>query len=397
MLKRTLQKALLKAAREYPVVTVTGPRQSGKTTLLRESFPKFAYVSLEEPDQRAFASEDPRTFLGQFKGPLLIDEVQHVPELLSYVQSIVDRRGKPGQFILSGSQNLLLLQSVSQSLAGRVSILHLLPLSFSEIQQRTCAPLAAIGSRDLSDARIVDTDLFDLLWRGQYPRVHTSDVAPHDWLRNYYQTYVERDVRSIVNVGDWESFSRFVRLCAGRNGQLLNTTSIGNDCGVTHSTVRRWLSILEATFVIHLLRPYHRSFSKRMIKAPKLYFLDSGLLCYLLRIRRSDELVSHGSRGAIFESFVVAEFIKLHWHRAIEPKLYFWRDSTGHEVDLIVEFGDKPVAIEIKSGATVASDFYDGLKYWRQLAGPKAPAALIYAGDKQFTRQGIHTYSWSVL
>ncbi len=397
MLQRTLRTALLKAARNYPVVTVTGPRQSGKTTLLRESFPKRTYVNLEEPDQRAFASEDPRTFLGQFKGPLLIDEVQYVPQLLSYIQSIVDSRRRPGQFVLSGSQNLLLLESVSQSLAGRVSILHLLPLSFSEIRQRACAQLAAIGSKAMAATRIVNADLFDLLWRGQYPSVHATTVAPHDWLRNYYQTYVERDVRSIVNVGDWESFNRFVRLCAGRNGQLLNTTSLGNDCGVTHSTIRRWLSILEATFIIHLLRPYHKSFSKRLIKAPKLYFLDSGLLCYLLGIRRATELASHSGRGSIFESFVIAECLKIQWHQAVVPQVYFWRDSTGHEVDLIMERGGTPVAIEIKSGATVAADFYNGLKYWRQLAGGAAPAALIYAGDTQFVRQGIHTYPWSVL
>lgn len=240
-------------------------------------------------------------------------------------------------------------------------------------------------------------DLFDLLWRGQYPRVHATDVAPYDWLRNYYRTYVERDVRSIVNVGDWESFNRFVRLCAGRNGQLLNAVSLGNDCGVTHTTVKRWLSILEATFVIHQLRPYHQSFSKRMIKAPKIYFLDSGLLCYLLGIRTAADLVSHASRGAVFETFVVSELLKIHWHQAIEPQIYFWRDSTGHEVDLIMERGGKPVAIEIKSGATVATDFYDGLKYWRQLAGAEAPAALIYGGDAQFVRQGVNTYPWSVL
>jgi uncharacterized protein len=397
MFKRTLQKAFLNSARHYPVVTVTGPRQSGKTTLLRQAFPKRAYVNLEEPDQRVFANEDPRAFLAQFKGPLLIDEVQHVPTLLSYVQSIVDKQRKPGQFILSGSQNLLLLESVSQSLAGRAAILHLLPLSFSEIRQRTCMPLAAIGSKSVPANRLADADLFELLWRGQYPRVHATNVAPHDWLRNYYRTYVERDVRSIVNVGDWDSFNRFVRLCAGRNGQLLNAVSLGNDCGVTHSTVKRWLSILEATFIIQQLRPYHRSFSKRIIKAPKLYFLDSGLLCYLLGVRNATELASHASRGAVFESFVLSELLKIHWHQAIEPQLYFWRDSTGHEVDLIMERGGKPVAIEIKSGTTIAGDFYDGLKYWRQLAGSEAPAALFYGGDAQFVRQGVNTYPWSVL
>lgn len=396
MFKRTLQKSLLQSAREYPVVTVTGPRQSGKTTLLRESFPKRAYASLEEPDQRAFALEDPRAFLGQFKGALIIDEVQHVPQLLSYIQGIVDRRHTPGQFILSGSQNLLLLQSVSQSLAGRASILHLLPLSFSEIRRRACVSAATLGSKPVTANRIVAADLLDLLWRGQYPRVHATEVAPHDWLRNYYRTYIERDVRSIVNVGDWESFNRFVRLCAGRNGQLLNTVSLGNDCGVTHSTVKRWLSILEATFVIHQLRPYHQSFSKRMIKAPKIYFLDSGLLCYLLGVRSASDLASHSSRGAVFESFVLAELLKIHWHKAIEPQIYFWRDSTGHEVDFIMERNGKPVAIEVKSGSTVAADFYNGLKYWRQLAGDKAPAALIYAGDAQFVRQGVNTYPWSV-
>jgi predicted AAA+ superfamily ATPase len=398
MIQRALQSTLLRAARQYPVVTLTGPRQSGKTTLVRQAFARHDYVSLEDPDQRGFALEDPRGFLAQFSGPVILDEVQRVPGLFSYVQTSVDQDDSPGRFILSGSQNFLLLKSVSQSLAGRCAILHLLPFSLNELESRRPIKISSIG-RGLPRRRSAGhADVMETLFQGFYPRIHDKGLDPQRWLRDYYQTYVERDVREIVNVGDIETFGRYVRLCAGRNGQLLNLSSLANDCGVTHTTAKRWLSVLEASFLILLLRPHHRNFSKRLIKTPKLYFLDSGLLCYLLRIRAPDDLRLHASRGSIFEGFVVAELLKNYLNAGQEPDLYFWRDSAGHEIDVLIERGEELMPVEIKSGQTVASDFFTGIRFWRNLVDDEhAPAALVYAGDRSFRRQGVTVYRWSDL
>ncbi|HEY8021018.1 MAG TPA: ATP-binding protein [Thermoanaerobaculia bacterium] len=398
MIRRALETPLKKAARQYPVVTLTGPRQSGKTTLVRAAFPRHDYASLEDPDVRRFALDDPRGFLAQFAGRVILDEVQRAPDLFSYIQTIVDQKASPGRYILSGSQNFLLLRSISQSLAGRSAILHLLPLAWSEIEGRQPLPLEKLGS-DLPRRRQGSPpDLMGVLFRGFYPRIHDQGLEPHTWYSSYYQTYVERDVRDVVNVGDIESFGRFVRLCAGRNGQLLNLSSLANDCGITHTTARRWLSILEASFLVLILRPHHANFGKRLIKSPKLYFLDSGLLCYLLRVRSPDDLRSHASRGPIFESFVLSELVKNFLNQGREPDLYFWRDATGHEIDAVVEQGRERVAIEIKSAQTVAEDFFAGIAFWRELVGdPEAPAALVYGGDRSYRRRGVPVYGWSAL
>ncbi len=398
-IKRTLQRTLRKAARDYPVVTLTGPRQSGKTTLVRATFPRFDYLSLEDTDQRSFALEDPRGFLNQFSGPVILDEVQRATDLFSYIQTRVDEEKRAGQFILTGSQNFLLLKSVSQSLAGRCAILHLLPLSVSEIEGRQPIRIPSLG-RELPrrKARSV-TELMRILFRGFYPALHQKAVIdPQPWLRDYDRTYVERDVREILNVGDIEAFGRFIRLCAGRNAQLLELSSLASDCGVSHTTARRWLSILEASFLVHLLRPHHKNFNKRLIKAPKLYFLDSGLLCHLLRIRSPEDLQRHALRGSIFEGFVVSELLKNYVHRGQEPDIYFWRDSTGHEIDVLIEDGRVLTPVEIKSAETMASDFLAGIRFWRRLLlDPDAPAALVYAGDKTFRRDGVTVYRWSDL
>ncbi|MFQ5424270.1 MAG: ATP-binding protein [Phycisphaerae bacterium] len=399
MIPRHLSRALKAAARDFPVVTVTGPRQSGKTTLVRAAFPRHRYASLEDPDVRGFAMEDPRGFLDQFRGKAVLDEIQRTPDLFSYIQGIVDRTDRPGQFVLSGSQNFLLLHRISQTLAGRCAVLRLLPFSRSELVRRPIRNIVeSFRTRRTaaSTAKQGPARLFETLFAGGYPRIHDKGLKPQKWLGNYYQTYIERDVRDLLNVGDIEGFGRFVRLCAGRSGQLLNASSLAADAGVSHTTVRRWLSILEASFVIHLLRPHHRNFNKRLVKSPKLYFLDTGLLCYLLRVQDAEALVSHAARGAIFETWVVSEALKNFYHRGMEPDIHFWRDSGGHEVDLLIDEGERQIPVEIKSGQTIASDFFDGIHYWRHLAGrPNSAAGLVHGGDASYKRRGVSVLPWS--
>ena len=379
-------------------MTLTGPRQSGKTTLVKACFADHQYVSLEDPDSRSFALEDPRGFLGQFREGVVLDEVQRAPDLFSYIQTLVDDDPRPGRFVLSGSQNFLLLRSVGQSLAGRSTVLHLLPLSLSELARRPTVDPDRLETELLGDRSGWDGPLAQTLFRGFYPRLHDTAMDATTWLADYYQTYVERDVREIVNVGDLNAFGRFVRLCAGRNAQLLNLSSLANDCGITHTTAGRWLSILEASFVVRLLRPHHANFSKRLIKSPKLYFLDSGLLCYLLRIRAAEDLETHGSRGSVFETFVYAELAKSFLNHGREIDLYFWRTSGGREVDFLVERGEELLAIEAKSGQTVASDFFSSLLYWRDLHGHDDwPALLVSGGDRTFRQRGVDVISWRQL
>ncbi|MCH7933975.1 MAG: ATP-binding protein [Gemmatimonadetes bacterium] len=398
MLPRTLHRCLIEAAETLPVVTLTGPRQSGKTTLVRAAFPHLPYVSLEAPDTRERALLDPRGFLNALPDGAVLDEVQRAPDLPSYIQGIVDQDPRPGRFILTGSQNLLLLDRVSQTLAGRTRILNLHPFSLAELDRREPWDPEAESAPTPSGATAVERSLHTTLHTGFYPRIHDRELDPVPWLADYRATYVERDVRQILNVHDLEVFARFLGLCAGRNGQILNVSSLGNDAGVDHTTARRWLSILEASFLIALLRPYHRNFGKRLIKSPKIYFLDSGLLCSLLGIRNADELRVHASRGAVFESFVLAELIKAYAHRGRRPPVYFWRDSAGHEIDFLIEQGSRLLAIEAKSGETAPSSFFDGLAWWRRLTDdPEAPALLLYGGDEDFEHRGVPARSWRTL
>ncbi|WP_461395549.1 ATP-binding protein, partial [Deferrisoma sp.] len=397
MIPRTLASRLVRAAERSPVVSFTGPRQSGKTTLVRAAFPEHAYVSLELPDQRTFAIEDPRGFLAQFPGPVILDEVQRAPELFSYIQVLVDETPDAnGRFVLTGSHNFLPLERISQSLAGRCAVLHLLPFSLAELLGAEPPSFDTLG-RDVPAHRLPapPRGLFETLYTGFYPRIHATGVDPREWLASYYQTYIERDVRTVVNVGDLETFGRFVRLCAGRTGQLLNLSALASDAGVTHSTARRWLSVLEASFLVALLRPHHENFGKRLIKSPKLYFLDTGLLCYLLRIRTPEELFHRAERGAVFEAFVVSEFLKAFLHRGEQPSLSYWRDAAGHEIDLFVDLGSHRIPVEIKSGQTVTPEFFSNLRYWRTLSGdPDGPAALFYGGDQAFRRSGVVVLPW---
>lgn len=395
---RHLQSRLLKGAGKFPVVTLTGPRQSGKTTLTRMALPDHEYVNLEDPDERRWAADDPRGFLDRFKEQVVIDEAQHVPDLFSYIQGIVDRTGRPGQFILTGSQNFLLLRQISQSLAGRCDVLHLLPFSRAELTREALQPVEEIAEREPRQIGGESDNLFEVQFAGGYPRIHDEhfDFEPQEWLAGYYQTYIERDVRQLLNIGDVEAFGRFMGLCAGRTGQLLNLSSLANDCGITHSTARRWLSVLEASFVVTLLRPHHRNFSKRLVKSPKLYFTDTGLLCYLLRIRSPEDLELHAARGAVFESWVISETIKNFTHRGLRPDVHFWRDAAGHEIDLLLETrGGGLLPVEIKSGQTFNRDFVKNLAWWRDAADLAGTTGLVvYGGDKSANYKEDRILSW---
>ncbi len=396
MIKRQLTRELRATAGEYPVFSVTGPRQSGKTTLMRHIFPDYDYVNLEYPDVRERAASDPRDFLRMHGDRVIFDEIQRVPDLLSYIQPMVDEDDSPGRFGLTGSQNFLLNQSVSQSLAGRCGVMHLLPFALSELNNRPPLNILEMNTGHDSDTR--DIDILDLLVKGFYPRIHDKKLSPGRWYANYFQTYLERDVSQLTNVGDIETFAKFVRLCAGRSGQLLNMASLADDCGVAHSTVRRWISVLQAGFIVLLLRPYYKNFNKRLRKSPKLYFLDTGLLCYLLNIRSSDELSIHNMRGAIFESFVISELYKQVQNRMLDADLYFWRDSNGREVDVLIETGTHVLPVEIKSAMTLNNSFFDIFDYWRELISkPKAPGILVYGGTESLTQKGVQIVPAEVL
>jgi len=397
-LERKLKEVLQARATQYPVVTLTGPRQSGKTTLTKLAFPDFSYVSLEDPDNLEYARRDPREFLNQFTKGVILDEAQREPDLFSYIQGIVDANDQAGQFILTGSHNFLLLKSIKQSLAGRAAILHLLPLSNSEINQRKPSDLTNLGVNKPDPVNFNGPDLLDAMFTGGYPRIHDKGIPPQIWLTDYYRTYLERDVLDVLAIQDMEAFGRFIRLCAGRNGQLLNLSSLAADCGITHTTARSWISILEGSFVLKLLRPHYKNYRKRMIKSPKLYFLDSGLLCYLLQIRTSEELRNHSSRGAIFETFVLSELMKIFTNQGLTPDIWFWRDAKGHEVDLIVETENGIIPIEIKSGRTVVKDFFKGLNYYRKTAeNEDGHAALVYGGNETRVQQGTVVLPWWAL
>lgn len=385
MIERVLQARVVDLARRHPVVTITGPRQAGKTTLCRMAFPRMPYVSLEAPAEREFAVRDPRGFLARFPGPVILDEVQRAPDLLSYIQGIVDESGKAGRFILTGSQNLLLMQNVSQSLAGRTAIVHLLPLAWEEMRRFRGTP----------------KDLFGAMWAGGYPRIHERKLAPPEWLADYIATYVERDVRQVLNVGDLLAFQTFLRLCAGRSGQLVNLSSLGADAGISHVTARSWLSVLEATFIAIRLAPFHANVRKRLVKAPKLYFLDSGVLSHLLGIESPGQLATHPLRGSIFESWVLSEILKYFHHRGQRPRVFFYRDQSGEEIDLILEKGARRTAVEIKSSQTPAEDFFRVLQRFTDASArlrepDRRPVEkiVVYGGNETQHRSAGLLLSW---
>ncbi|HFC54384.1 MAG TPA: ATP-binding protein, partial [Gammaproteobacteria bacterium] len=350
------------------------------TTLAKTVFARKPYVSLEEPDVRQMALDDPRAFLGRFPDGAVLDEVQRAPQLLSYLQTRVDADGRMGLFLLTGSQQFGLMSGVTQSLAGRTAFIELLPFSIRELKRAGAEPAT------------LDT----MLHTGCYPPLYDRELAPDTWFPAYETAYVERDVRQLLNVHDLDTFQRFVRFCAGRSGQIVNLSSLANDCGITRNTAKSWISVLEAGYILFQLRPHHANFNKRLIKSPKIYFYDTGLLCWLLGIREAEQLATHPLRGNIFETFVVSELTKSRLNRGMRPELHFWRDSNGNEIDVIADVDGKLMPIEIKSGQTINRDFFRGLERWMVLAGEQAASpVLVYGGVENCEYNGVRVLGWS--
>lgn len=379
MIARTLASKL--KASKLPVVILTGPRQSGKTTLVKAAFPDMPYVSLEEPDVRQIALTDPRGFLANLGSRAILDEVQHAPELLSYIQSIVDG-DREARFIFTGSSNLLLMEKVGQTLAGRSAVLHLLPFSLQELEQ---------GGHPFEQYELP-------IFAGQYPRIYDQEIAPTDFYPAYIQTYVERDVRLIKNIADLNAFIQFTQLCAGRVGQLLNYASLANDAGISPNTAKAWISILETSYVVYRLRPYHRNFNKRLVKSSKLYFYDTGLACSLLGIRAPEQVSTHFLKGALFENLIINEFVKQALNQGERRYPYFWRDSQGREIDCLLTERDELTPVEIKAGRTMTSSYFGNLKYWQQLTGaPAGSGYVVYGGDTSLQIDAGSLLSWKHL
>jgi hypothetical protein len=374
---RKLENYIPGLANQYPVLTITGPRQSGKTTLTKKLFPDYIYYSLEQPDIRRRFEADPVSMLSNSASGIIIDEVQRLPELLSYIQVIVDEINRPGQFIVTGSAQLELLQSVSQSLAGRTAIIKLLPFSFSEIFDEGSAP-----------------EINEMMVTGFYPRIFDMKLDPREAYSFYTNTYIERDVRSVLNIKDLSMFHTFLRLAAGRTGQVLNSNALSTAAGINHNTASSWLSVLEAGFIVYRLKPHHKNLGKRLIKSPKLYFIDTGIVNYLLEIQSVEHLEHHPLRGNIFETFAVMELLKQFYHKNKQPNIYYFRDNTGHEVDLIYDFGTGVFPVEIKSGKTVSDDYFKNLKFYMKINPDCKTGAVIYGGDKSWKEGNLWVISY---
>lgn len=374
LINRTIESILSDLASKYPVVTITGPRQSGKTTLCKKVFRHKPYANLESPDIRQFAIDDPRGFLAQFPDGAILDEIQRTPDLVSYIQPLVDEDARDGLFILTGSQQFEVSNTTNQSLAGRTALVKLLPFSIEEIQSAMDLP-----------------QVDDLLYHGFYPRIWDKQLNPTQALGNYYETYVERDLRQLVAIKDLNLFQRFIRLCAGRVGQLLNTSSLANDTGISHTTARNWLSLLEASYVIFLLPPFYTNISKRLIKSPKLYFYDVGLAVYLLGIENTEQISRDPLRGSLFENMVTAEALKYRFNQGKKSNLFFYRDAKGNEVDLLMVNGADIFPIEIKAGMTITRDYFKGLNHFVKLFPDQIPkgSGIVYSGDQAQKRTNV--------
>ncbi len=388
MIKRDITKELVECAAEYPVVTILGPRQSGKTTLVQMTFPDRPYFSLEYPDVRAAAEADPRGLLSRAPGGAILDEVQRLPGLLSYIQGIVDEAGKPGMFILTGSHQPRLHEAISQSLAGRTAILSLWPFSLSELRQYK-----------------LDWKAFELIVKGCFPRLHEKGLEPRRFYNGFLQTYVERDVRALINLRDLSQFQMFLTLLAGRAGQVVNFTSLSNDVGVSATSIRNWLNVLKALYVVFELPPFFVNIRKRLVKSPKIYFTDVGLVAFLLGIHTEDQASRDPLRGNLYENLVIAEIIKGALNRGIRPEVYFFRDSHGNEVDLLIRENGQLIPVEIKSAATFSTDFVKGLERFKALGLERvAGGVVLYNGEQEFTVRGVRVFNplhvedlWSTL
>lgn len=404
MIPRHVTPALKRAAEDYPVVTLTGPRQSGKTTLVRAVFPEHLYMSLESPDVRARALADPRAFLAQ-ADRMILDEIQRAPELLSYVQGLVDEDLRAGRFIVTGSQNILLLRSVSQTLAGRTALLVLHPFSLAELRglpaleplslDRLAAADGGGGRKAAAAGPLAADALWDTLVTGFFPPIHDRGVPAGEWLADYFRTYVERDLREVTQVLDLRQFETFMRLAAARTASELNLSGVAGDVGVTQQTARRWFTALEIGYLATALPAHHANYRKRLRKRPRLHFLDTGLICYLLGIRDAATLESHPLRGAIFESFVVAELVKAFSATRRDSPLFFWRDAAGHEIDVLLDAGDRLIPIEVKSGRTVAGDAVATLEWWTSIpSNPNRGGVVVHGGTDSFDLKGFRVLPW---
>jgi predicted AAA+ superfamily ATPase len=377
ILSRKISPHLQNMLGKFPVISLTGPRQSGKTTLLKSVFPNYQYFNLERIDLRELILTDPMGFLKSAGTMAIFDEVQNVPELFSYIQVVSDERNRPGQYILSGSQSFLLNERISQSLAGRVNINHLFPFDITEL------------------TTVMNQDILQTILNGFYPRIYDHQIAANDFYPSYLQTYIERDIRTLKAVGNLNSFTRFLGLCAGRIGQILNLTSLANDAGISINTAKAWLSLLEASYIIYQLQPYHRNFNKRLIKAPKIYFYDSGVACSLLRLLNIEMLSTHYLYGALFENLVISEIIKFQCHSGRRPSVFYWRESNGLEIDCIIEKeNNEIIALEIKGGQTFNKNYLKNLKYFPQINQP-IQKKLIYTGDQNLSFADIQIIAWN--
>lgn len=381
MIRRDMTDELLNVAKMFPAIAILGPRQSGKTTLAQTVFAKHHYVSLEDLDMRLLANEDPRAFLNDRKNEfgIILDEIQHAPGLLTYIQTMIDAEKRKGYFIVTGSQNLLVNQAVTQTLAGRLAILTLLPLSMHEIQT----------------AKLLPNSIEEAVFRGSYPLIYAENFDPVKLYANYLRSYVERDVRALKNIFDLSLFQKFLQLCAGRVGQVLNYASLANDCGIDQKTAQAWIALLEATYVIFLLQPYYKNIGKRLAKTPKLYFVDTGVACNLLNIKSAQELSLHFAKGGLVESFIIADFYKQYYNIDQRPALYFWRDYAGNEVDCVVEKALTLYPVEIKAGKTISQDYFKQFSYWQEtINGPIENNFVVYGGNQNAAWSNASVLSW---
>ena len=378
-INRTITKFIKEQKTKFPILGITGPRQSGKTTLLKHLFKDYTYVSLENPDMRTFAVEDPNGFLKKYDNNVILDEVQRVPELFSYIQTVVDESQKMGQFILSGSQNFHLLNNITQTLAGRVALFKLLPLDFNE----------------LKNEHLLAPSYPQTCVRGFYPALYDRDIDSIVFYSNYISTYLEKDVTELINIRDINSFRTFIALCAARVGQLLNLNALANDCNISQPTAKAWMSILESSYVVFLLQPYHENFNKRLVKTPKLYFYDTGLLCHLLNIRNAEDMEENRLKGNIFENMIIAEFQKKNFHQYLHQNYYFWQDSNNHEIDLLIKTAKGFDIFEVKATQTIKPSLFKGMDYFQEIADNTAiKKTLIYGGTENQLRSKYKVLGW---